>query len=116
MDIVNCECTITPKVFCKSKTLNSRYLEPKTGMQRVQVVERSLSRIPEQYLTIVLTKISCYVSACIFDQCPSYCLISGIDGFLMSSILLPEGKREIKRQLYSEPFILREAASSIFQH
>ena len=63
MDIVNCECTITPKVFCKSKTLNSRYVEPKTGMQRVQVVERSLSQIPEQYLAIVLTKISCYVSA-----------------------------------------------------
>ena len=105
MDIVNCECTITPKVFCKSKILNSRYLKPKTVMQHVQIVERSLSQIPEQYLAIVLTKISCYVSACIFDQCPSYCLTSG---FQMSSVLLPEGKHEIKRQLYSEPFILRE--------
>ena len=96
MDIVNlythkprhCECTITPKVFCKSKTLNSRYLEPNTVMQCVQIVERLLSRIPEQCFAIVLTKILCYVLACIFDQCPSYCLISGIDGFQMSSILI----------------------------
>ena len=32
------------------------------------------------------------------------------------SILLPEGNPAIKRQLYSEPFTLREAASFIFQH
>ena len=31
------------------------------------------------------------------------------------SVLLPEGKRVIKKQLYSEPLTLREAASSIFQ-
>ena len=31
-------------------------------------------------------------------------------------ILLSEGKHSIKRQLYSGPFILREAASFIFQH
>ena len=30
--------------------------------KKVQIVERSLSRIPEQYFTIVLTKLSCYVS------------------------------------------------------
>ena len=30
------------------------------------------------------------------------------------SILLPEDKRAIKRQLYSGPFTLREAASFIF--
>ena len=29
---------------------------------------------------------------------------------------LPEGKRAIKRQLYSGPFTLREAASFIFQY
>ena len=32
------------------------------------------------------------------------------------NVLLPEGKCMIKRQLYSEPFTLREAASFIFQH
>ena len=31
------------------------------------------------------------------------------------SVLLPEGKRATKRQLYSEPFTLREAASCIFK-
>ena len=38
-----------------------------------------------------------------------------IDGFQMS-IKHPEGKRALKRQLYSKFFTLREAASSIFQH
>ena len=32
------------------------------------------------------------------------------------SVLLLEGKRALKRQLYSKSFTLREAASSIFQH
>ena len=32
----------------------------------------------------------------------------------MSSVLLLEGKRVIKRQLYTGPFTLREAASFIF--
>ena len=32
------------------------------------------------------------------------------------SVLLPEGKHAIKRQLHSKPFTLWEAASSIFQH
>ena len=32
------------------------------------------------------------------------------------SVLLPEGKRTLKRQLYSKSFTLREAASSIFEH
>ena len=32
------------------------------------------------------------------------------------SVLLPEGKCVIKRQLYSERFTLREAASFIFQY
>ena len=68
--------TITPKVFRKSKTQNSRYLEPKIVMQHVQIVERLLSRIPEQYLAIVLTKISCYVSVCVFDQMVSKCQAS----------------------------------------
>jgi len=31
------------------------------------------------------------------------------------SVLLPEGKRATKRQLYSESFTLREPASSIFK-
>ena len=31
------------------------------------------------------------------------------------NVPLPEGKRATKRQLYSEPFTLREAASSIFK-
>ena len=33
-----------------------------------------------------------------------------------SSILLPEGKHAVKRQLYSEPFTLWKATSFIFQH
>ena len=37
-----------------------------------------------------------------------------IDGFQMPSVLLPEGKHEIKRQLYSRPFTLREAAFLYF--
>ena len=32
------------------------------------------------------------------------------------SVLLPEGKRTLKRQLYSKSFTLREAASFIFEH
>ena len=32
------------------------------------------------------------------------------------NVLLSEGKHAIKRQLYSEPFTLREAGSFIFQH
>ena len=51
MDIVNCECTITPKVFCKSKTLNSRYLELKTVMQHAQVVAFADSGTVPRYCT-----------------------------------------------------------------
>ena len=44
-------------------------------------------------------------------------VLASIDGFQMS-IKRPTsgGQCVIKRQLYSEPFTLREAASSIFQH
>ena len=31
-------------------------------------------------------------------------------------VLVPEGMHTIKKQLYSEPFTLREATSFIFQH
>ena len=34
-------------VFCESKALNSQYLGLKTVMQREQIVEISISRIPE---------------------------------------------------------------------
>ena len=48
---------------------------------------------------------------------PTFNVCSAIDGFqIQLTVLLPEGKRAIKRQLCSEPFTLREAASFIFQY
>ena len=122
--------THTVSAVCGSLSMHLNAIIFKVQSQAAFSWQRSAALVSTAIQPCLILKITvCATSPCWEihgreDRFPSGgCLLKwirvAIGGIVCSkcqlSILLPEGKRVIKRQLYSGPFTLREASSFIFR-